>query len=262
MTTASAPASTPRAEFLAGMRDTIPMDLGALPFGIIFGALAVTSGLTPVAAVAMSAFVFAGSSQYIAVGLVAQQVSVIFIVFTTLIVNLRHALYSATLAPYFKSVRQRYLIPMAFMLTDETFVIVVKRFEERGSQPYGQWYYLGSAVLMYSNWLLWTVVGVIAGQTIPDPGAWGLDFAAVVTFTGMVVSLLRSRSTALAVVVSGLVAVIGAPLPNKLGLMLAALAGVAAGVIGTAIFNESEAVSAPSTDEDKLLFGRSEEKTP
>jgi len=192
--------------------------------------------------------------------LVAQQVSIFFIVVTTLVVNLRHALYSATLGPYLKGVRQRYLIPMAFMLTDETFVIVAKRFEERGSQPYGQWYYLGSAVLMYTNWQLWTIVGVIAGQTIPNPQEWGLDFAAIVTFTGMVVSLLRNRSTALAVVVASAVAVISFPLPNRLGLMLAALAGVTAGVIGKAVFKEGETATVVGTDEAQLPFGQIEEK--
>jgi len=253
------PGSTPRSEFAAGMRDTIPMVLGAIPFGIIYGALAVTSGMTPAGAEAMSAFVFAGSSQFIAVGLVAQHVSILFIVVTTFVVNLRHALYSATLGPYLKRVPQRYLIPMGFMLTDETFVIVVKRFEERGSQPYGRWYYLGSALLMYANWQLCTVVGIVAGQTIPDPEQWGLDFAAMVTFGGMVVSMLRNRSTALAVIVAGLVAALAFPLPNRLGLMLAALAGVTAGMIGKAIFKEREPEPEMFRIDDAWASGPTEE---
>ena len=72
--------STPRSEFLAGMRDTIPMDVGSLPFGIIFGAVAVNAGLSPFGAQSMSLFVFAGSAQFIAAGLVAQNVSALFIV--------------------------------------------------------------------------------------------------------------------------------------------------------------------------------------
>lgn len=231
-------ASTPRSEFLAGVRDTIPMDVGALPFGIIFGALAVNAGLSPLGAQAMSLFVFAGSAQFIAVGLVAQNVSALFIVVTTFVVNLRHTLYSATLAPYLRHVKARWLPLLGFTLTDETFVIVFKRFEEHGALPYGQWYFFGSSAVMYVNWQLCTLAGIVAGKTIPNPQNWGLDFAATVTFTGMIVSMLRNRSTGLAVVVAGVVALIANPLPNRLGLMLAALAGVAAGVIGKSIFRE------------------------
>ena len=230
--------STPRSEFWAGVRDTIPMDIGALPFGIIFGALAVNAGLSPLGAQAMSLFVFAGSAQFIAMGLVAQNVSALFIVVTTFVVNLRHALYSASLAPYLRHVKARWLPLLGFTLTDETFVIVFKRFEERGALPYGQWYFFGSSAVMYANWQLCTLAGIVAGRTIPNPQGWGLDFAATVTFTGMIVSMLRNRSTGVAVVVAGMVALIANPLPNRLGLMLAALAGVAAGVIAKSLFRE------------------------
>lgn len=232
--------STPRSEFLAGMRDTIPMVVGSLPFGILFGALALNAGLSPLGAQAMSLFVFAGSAQFIAVGLVAQNVSALFIVVTTFVVNLRHALYSATLAPYLRHVKARWLPLMGFTLTDETFVIVAKRFEEHGALPHGQWYFLGSSALMYVDWQLCTLAGIVVGQAIPNAQDWGLDFAATVTFTGMVVSMLRNRSSGLAVIVAGMVALIANPLPNRLGLMLAALSGVAAGVIGRSLFREDQ----------------------
>jgi len=255
------PVSTPRSEFLAGMRDTIPMDVAALPFGIIFGALAVNAGLSPFGAQAMSLFVFAGSAQFIATGLVAQNVSALFIVVTTFVVNLRHALYSATLAPYLRHVKARWLPLMGFTLTDETFVIVFKRFEERGALPYGQWYFLGSSAVMYANWQLCTLVGIIAGRTIPNPQGWGLEFAATVTFTGMVVSMLRNRSTGLAVIAAGVVALIANPLPNRLGLMLAALAGVVAGVIGKSLFREDQVERLGALDSDVTPVARSQEVT-
>jgi 4-azaleucine resistance transporter AzlC len=232
---------TPRSELLAGMRDTLPMVAGSLPFGIIFGALAANAGLSPFGAQAMSLFVFAGSAQFIAVGLVAQNVSALFIVVTTFVVNLRHALYSAALAPYLRQVKARWLPLLGFTLTDETFVIVSKRFEERGAVPYGQWYFFGSSAVMYTDWQLCTLAGIVVGKTIPNPQASGLDFAATVTFTGMVVSMVRSLSTGLAVIVAGAVAMIANPLPNRLGLMLAAMAGAVAGVIGKSLFREAQA---------------------
>ncbi|MCM8599433.1 MAG: AzlC family ABC transporter permease, partial [Candidatus Accumulibacter sp.] len=144
-----------RHEFLTGMRDTLPLLLGALPFALIYGAIAASSGLSMAAAIAMSAFVFAGSSQFIAVGLVAAQTPVAIIVLTTLIVNLRHMLYSATLLPYLKELPQRWRIPLAFWLTDETFAVTVHRFQRNDASPYQHWYQLGSSIAMYLNWQLW-----------------------------------------------------------------------------------------------------------
>ncbi len=89
-----------RSEFLAGMKATIPLIVGAIPFGIIFGAVAVNAGISPMAAQAMSLFVFAGSAQFVAAGLVAGGAGLIIIILTTFVVNVRHGLYSMSLAPY------------------------------------------------------------------------------------------------------------------------------------------------------------------
>ncbi|MBL8162327.1 MAG: AzlC family ABC transporter permease [Anaerolineae bacterium] len=232
------PPPTRRAEFLAGVRVTIPLAVGAAPFAIIFGALAIASGISPLGAAGMSLFVFAGSSQFIATGLVSGGVSVAIIIFTTLIVNLRHALYSATLAPYMKGLAQRWMLPLAFWLTDESFVVVIARYSKGDASPYKHWFYFGSALLMYTNWQFWTIVGIVAGQSIPNLESWGLDFAMTVTFTGMLIPQIKSRPLLLAVIVAGVCAVLFNGMPNKLGLLIAALAGVAAGVIAEANIKE------------------------
>ena len=224
------PVSTPRAEFWAGVRATTPLIVGAAPFGLIFGALAVNSGLSLPAAAGFSAIVFAGSAQFIAAGLVASGVGVGFIILTTLIVNLRHALYGATLAPHTKHLPLRWLLPLAFWLTDETFVVVISRYAKDDGSPHKHWYFFGSALLMYINWQLCTWIGIFVGQSIPNPAAWGLDFAMVVTFIGMLVPFVKSRVICVAVLVAGFVAVLANGLPNKLGLMVASLAGVGVGM--------------------------------
>jgi predicted branched-subunit amino acid permease len=153
------------------------------------------------------------------------------IVFTTFIVNVRHALYSATLSPHMKHLPQRWLLPLGFWLTDETFVVVVTRYNAHDQSPYKHWYHLGSALFMYINWNICTLIGIVAGQTIPDLSKWGLDFALPVTFIGMLIPLIKSRPILLATVVGGLSAVLFHGLPNQMGLIVAALLGVAAGVI-------------------------------
>jgi len=219
-----------KSEFWKGVKATFPLVVGAIPFGIIFGALAVTAGLSWQATMGMSLFVFAGSSQFIAVGLIAGGAGVLTIVMTTLIVNIRHALYAATLAPHLKHLTQKWLLPLGFWLTDESFVVTAQRYNQPDPSPYKHWFFLGSALFMYTNWQLCTFLGLVVGQAIPDPGSWGLDFAMVVTFIGILVPMVVNRPVLVAVIVSGVTSVAANGLPNQIGLFLAALLGISAGV--------------------------------
>ena len=151
------------------------------------------------------------------------------IVLTTFVVNLRHLLYSTTLLQQVRHLPQRWRIPLAFWLTDETFAVAVRHYAEPSPIIYKHWYYLGSALIMYFNWQLCTMIGIFFGRVVPGLEEWGLDFAMSATFIGIVVPYLKNRPMiATALVASGLgLALYG--LPNKLGLMIAALAGVATG---------------------------------
>lgn len=229
-----------RQAFLAGARDTIPLVVGAIPFGLIFGTLSAGSGLSAGATLAMSAFVFAGSAQFIALGLLAAGSSVPIIILTTFVVNLRHLLYSASLLPYVRHLPQRWLAPMAFWLTDETFAVVIGRFSRRPASGHNRWYYLGSALAMYLNWQLCTFLGITVGQSIPNAAGWGLDVAMPVTFIGMIIPYLKNRPTWLSVVVAGLVSVMAYPLPHKVGLILAAMMGIAAGLLAESRWGDGE----------------------
>ena len=223
---------TPLKAFACGARDTLPMLLGALPFGIIFGTLAIASGLSMPATLLMSALVFAGSAQFIAVSLVASGAGLLVILVTTLIVNLRHMLYSASMLPYVRDLPQRWKVPLAFWLTDETFALVHRHYLDASAPTeHKHWYFLGSCIAMYSNWFACTLIGALLGSSLPGMAGWGLDFAMVATFIGIVVPLLRTRPMLLSAVVAGAVALAAHALPYKLGLMLAALAGVCAGVL-------------------------------
>ncbi|MBZ0278305.1 MAG: AzlC family ABC transporter permease, partial [Anaerolineae bacterium] len=150
-------------------------------------------------------------------------------------------LYSATLAPYMKHLPQKWMLPLGFWLTDETFVVVVTRYSQPDESPYKHWYYLGSAVFMYLNWQLCTLVGVIAGQTIPDMREWGLDFAIIVTFIGMLITLIKNRPLLIAALMAGISAVLLNGLPNKISLIVAALIGVASGVVAESLMPPVEA---------------------
>jgi predicted branched-subunit amino acid permease len=130
-----------------------------------------------------------------------------------------------------KHLPQRWLALLAFWLTDETFVVVIARYNEPDNSPYKHWFFLGSALFMYINWQVCTIIGVVAGSHIPDASRWGLDFAMDVTFIGMLIPLVRSRPVLVCVLVAAVTAVLAHSLPNQLGLMVAALLGVGVGVL-------------------------------
>lgn len=229
---------TRRQEFLTGVRDTLPMMLGAIPFGLIYGAQALSAGLSPAAVMAMSLLVFAGSAQFIGALLFGQGAAIGIIVLTTFIVNLRHALYSASLGPYVKDLPQRWLLPLGFWLTDETYAVTISHFEAAPEARYRHWYYFGSALTLYILWNCSTVIGIIAGQSFAGIANLGLDFALVVIFIGIVVPLLRNRPMLIAAAVAGVVGCLTYTMPNKTGLMIAALAGITAGMIAESLKSE------------------------
>lgn len=223
--------TTARSEFWAGCRAIIPLVVGAIPFGIIFGTLSASSGLSFGGAMAMSAFVFAGSSQFIALGLLSSGTTLPLIILTTFVVNLRHLLYAVSLVPYVRHLPQAWKLPIGFWLTDEAFAIGITRYHQPDASPHKHWYYMGAAFFMYVNWQISTWVGLTVGQLIPDATQWGLDFAMAVTFTGMIIPYLVNQPMIVAVVVSGIVSILAHGLPHQLGLMVAAVSGIAGGVL-------------------------------
>jgi 4-azaleucine resistance transporter AzlC len=220
-----------RTEFLKGARDTLPLIIGAIPFGIIFGTLSGSAGLSAWTAMGMSIFVFAGSSQFIAMGLVGSGTAWPMIVATTFVVNFRHLLYTATLLPHIRKLSPRWQAALSFGLTDETFAVAVGRWAQDDTSAYKHWYQFGSTIFMYINWNLCTIVGVFAGRLLQGVSGWGLDFAMIAAFIAIVIPYLKDRPNWAAVIVAAAAALTFHDLPHKLGLIIAALLGVLAGFI-------------------------------
>jgi predicted branched-subunit amino acid permease len=147
------------------------------------------------------------------------------------VVNLRHALYSATLLPYARHLPARWRWVLAFWLTDETFAVVENQLRHHSGERDGAHYWLGSSLAMYLNWQLWTVAGVVVGSNVPGLAELGLDFAMVATFAAIVAPQLRKRPVLFAALMAGTVAMLARSMPYKLGLMLAAGSSVIAGVL-------------------------------
>jgi len=217
--------------FIAGSRDTIPMLLGAAPFGIIFGSLIAGSQLAAWQGQLMSLGVFAGSSQFIAVGLVAGHAGLLVIWLATLIVNLRHMLYAAALLPQVADLPARWRWGLGFLLTDETFAVMNAYYRKHPMAPLGRWYFLGSGCAMYANWQCWTLIGLAFGAVFPHLQSMGLDFAMVVTFIAIVIPQLVRLPYLAAALMAGALSYLLKDVPYKLGLLIAVAIGVAVGMM-------------------------------
>jgi 4-azaleucine resistance transporter AzlC len=222
-----------RREFLGGARAELPILLGVIPFGMIYGALAVSAGLPASTSLAMSSVVFAGSAQFITAQLIAQSTPWFVIILTAAIVNLRHVLYSASLAPYVQHLPLRWKAGLAYLLTDEAYAMAITRFHQpdRGG-AFGHWYVLGAGLTLWVTWQLSTVVGVVAGALVPP--AWSLDFALPLTFIAIVVPALKDRPAIATALVAGVMSVLAFSMPLKLSIVAATLCGIVAGLLAEA----------------------------
>ncbi len=215
-----------------GAFSAIPMIIGGVPFGLIFGSLAISQGLDPWVPIAMSLFVFAGSSQFVAIGLIAAGAPLWVIVSTTFIVNLRHLLYAADFIKYVRHLSMPWRVVLAFGLIDETYA-AVKPYYASGklTEDTGHWAYFGAFFAFYLMWNITTIIGVVAGELIPGLSKWGLEFAMVATFIGIITPYLRALPYWSAFLCAGAFSLILNGLPNNLGMLLAALLGVSAGIL-------------------------------
>jgi len=218
-------------EFIAGARDTIPMIVGAAPFGVIFGTLVASGPLRLWHGQLMSLIVFAGSAQFIALGLIAGHASYAVVWATTFVVNMRHVLYSATLAPYVSHLPARWRWALGGLLTDEVFAVAWAHYRLHPPGSVGPYYFLGSGLSMYINWQIWTVVGLLFGAAFPGLQSLGLDFAMVATFIAIVVPQLVAERDIAAAATAGALAFFWQAWPYKLGLLGAVFAGVVVGVL-------------------------------
>ena len=215
--------------FWAGVRAEVPLIIGGFPFGMIYGALALNAGLSNFAAQMMSSMVFAGSAQFITTQLVREAAPGFVIVLTIAVVNLRHMLYSASLAPYLASISTRWKILLSYLLTDEAYAPSVVHFEKEGATPSGHWFLLGAGLALWTDWQISTALGIFLGAAIPE--SWSLDFALPLTFIAMVVPVLKNRPAIAAALSAGVVALFANSIPYQLGLILAALVGIAVGTL-------------------------------
>ncbi|HZW27480.1 MAG TPA: AzlC family ABC transporter permease [Trueperaceae bacterium] len=218
-----------RRAFLEGLREVLPMLLGAVPFGMITGVSAVGAGLHPFDIVLMSGLVFAGASQIAAISLIASGGAIWAVVLTVAMVNLRHVMYSLALAPWLQRYGAFQRVLVSFLMVDQSFAATIVKYPRAGDDYPRVAYALGNGVPMWFTWVGATAAGALLGAQLPPE--WQLDFAVPLLFLALLVPAVTTRPLLVAAVVAGALALALAPLPYNLGLMVGSLAGIAAGVV-------------------------------
>ena len=212
-----------------GLVASLPLVPSVFIYATVFGGLAVQAGLRPLEVWAMSLFVFAGSAQFVAVPMIAAGASPLAVIVTTYIVNMRHYLMAATLAPSFRGIARGWIALVAHFVNDESFAIAAAR-----RSPPDPGVFVGSAMAIAGAFFVGVPIGTELGGLAKEPEKWGLDFAFPAVFVALVaVQLRRSGDWLVAIAAAAVAVVIASVLPGNWHIVVA---GVAVSAVAAYVF--------------------------
>ena len=214
-------------DFRAGFAEMLPACVGLVPFGLVCGVGAAAAGASALAALGLSAIVFSGAAQILAVELLAAGAPVAVVVLTCFVAGLRFVIYSAAMAPYLRALPSHWQQALAFLLTDQAFAASVRRFDAGGDPHAGSMHFAGGGLALWAMWQLTNVAGYFMGNAIPS--SWSLDFAVPLCFIALVAPHLRTLPTLAAAVCAGIAVLALGGLPMRLNLIVAGVLGIAVG---------------------------------
>ncbi len=222
-------ATSTKSSFWRGFRTGVPFLMVIIPFGLLFGIVATDAGMTSFQALAFSVVVIAGAAQFTAVQLLQDQAPMIVVIASALAVNLRMAMYSASMTPHLGRLPLWKRAMTAYFLVDQVYASAILEYEERPQLTLAEKFafFVGVVTPICLPWYVATVAGAVVGNAIPPE--LGLDFAVPITFLAMIGPMLRTRAHIAAAIAAVVGAVAFAWLPFNLGLMVGAIAGMMTG---------------------------------
>ncbi|MFV2053857.1 AzlC family ABC transporter permease [Aliiroseovarius sp. YM-037] len=221
--------STSKSAYLQGIRDGAPFVIVIVPFAMLFGVVATEAGLNIVETMGFTILVIAGAAQFAAIQLMVEDAPTIIILATALAVNLRMAMYSASMAPHIGEAPFWKRAFIAYFLVDQSYAVSINEYEKHPDRSIAEKlsYFFGVVTPICPLWYAFTLIGALAGAQIPPEFA--LDFAVPITFIALVAPAIRTMAHMAAVIVSVTLALLLAFLPYNLGLLIAAFGAMAVG---------------------------------
>ncbi|MGF1755994.1 AzlC family ABC transporter permease, partial [Vibrio makurazakiensis] len=174
--------------FAQGTIAMLPLSIAVLPWGLLAGSFAVDVGLHPLEGQALSAILFAGAAQLVAMGMFKAGAGLTTMLITTFFITSRHFLYSISMRDKISPLPLKWRLALGFLLTDELFAIC----GNQSKKQFKPWYALGAGLSFYLFWNLATMIGIIAGRLIPGLNEWGLEFAIAATFIAIVIPTIKN----------------------------------------------------------------------
>lgn len=219
------------AEFGAGTRDVLPIVVGAVPFGVLFGALAAQADFSVTNTLLMSLLVYSGTIQLIGLNMITAATPVPLIALASLIVNSRHVFYSAALTPYVRQLSVWWRVLLSYGMTDQIYALAERRYTTRDGGAEKHWYMLASSATLFVAWFATTYLGFEFGDVLKEYDGLGLDFALYATLVALAAPTLDNVRAIVVGLTAGLVALLLTPFPYQGGVFVAILVGVAVGVL-------------------------------
>ncbi len=221
--------TTPKSAYLKGIADGAPFILVIIPFSTLFGLIATEAGLSVIEALAFSVVVIAGAAQFTALQLLQEDAPTIIVLASALAVNLRMAMYSASLTPWIGSAPLWQRAFAAYLTVDQSYVVSIGQYERAPDMTVAQRmaYFFGAVTPVAPLWYLFTFIGALIGAQVPD--TWALDFAIPITFLAMIAPMFRSVAHVVAAFVAVVVSLLVVDVPYSMGLIIAGVAGMMAG---------------------------------
>lgn len=221
--------TTVKSTYLKGVVDSAPFILVIIPFSTLFGLIASEAGLSVMEALAFSVVVIAGAAQFTALQLMQEEAPTIIVLASALAVNLRMAMYSASLTPYIGAAPLWQRALAAYLMVDQSYVVSVAKFEKEPdlTMPLRMGYFFGTVTPIVPLWYLFTFLGAYLGTQVPE--SWALDFAIPITFLAMIAPMFRTVAHIVAAFVAVAVSLTVAGVPYSLGIIIAGFAGMVAG---------------------------------
>lgn len=219
--------SVDRSVVKKAITDALPLYVPAIPFALVIGLVIVESGMNPFVGWSTSPIIFGGAAQLVLISLLGSGVAAGAAISAALVVNARHLMYSAALAPTFQKQPRwmRWFGP--YLLIDQLFALSVLRTEDDPADF--RTYYLSAGFTFWTLWQITVALGLVVGPVIPEE--WNLEFAVPILFLGLIVMGLVKSSKLVAALVGAGVTFLSAGLPNRSGLLVGALVGIVAGTI-------------------------------
>ena len=214
--------------FKQGILEELPLQLGVFPFGVIYGVMAIESGLTPMQAFLMSSIIFGGASQIVFVQLISNATPFGVIVTTVGAINSRHFLYSISMMEFLKNLPLKWRVILGYLLTDEAYAISIRRFINEPNTSFLHFHLLGTGITLFLSWQISTLTGVLLGGDLPQ--FLDLQFIIPLTFIAIIIPMIRSISTFLVVISSTFCGLIFKNLDISFWIIISGFVGVLVGI--------------------------------